>query len=152
MQYAAMTATALVGASLAVQIGLNMALTRHAGSPLVGAFVNFAVGTALLFVVLLFTRGSLSMLAQAGGAPWWAWGAGALGAIYIATSIVIGPVIGGATFLALIVAGQMIAALALDHYGLLGFPVRAVDAWRVAGTLLVIAGVFLLARGQAAAA
>jgi transporter family-2 protein len=146
MQYAAMTATVLVGASLAVQIGLNMAMSRHAGSPMVGAFINFAAGTVLLFLVLLFSRGSLPMFAQAGNAPWWAWGAGALGALYIVTSIVVGPMIGGATFLALLVAGQMCAALAIDHYGVLGFPTRSIDLWRVVGAVLVIVGVFLLAR------
>lgn len=146
MQYAAMAATALVGASLALQIGLNATMSRHAGSPMVGAFINFAVGTVLLFVILLFTRSSLPLIAQAGSAPWWAWGAGALGALFIATSIIVGPVIGGATFLALLVAGQMFAALAIDHYGIIGFPVRTIDVWRIAGAILVIAGVFLLAR------
>jgi transporter family-2 protein len=58
----------------------------------------------------------------------------------------VGPVIGGATFLALLIAGQMAAALVIDHYGVIGFPVRTVDVWRVAGAILVIAGVFLLAR------
>jgi transporter family-2 protein len=103
MQYAAMTVTALVGASLAVQIGLNATMSRHAGSPMVGAFINFAVGTVLLLLFLLFSRGSLPLIAQAGTAPWWAWGAGALGVLFIATSIIVGPVIGGATFLALLV-------------------------------------------------
>jgi uncharacterized membrane protein YdcZ (DUF606 family) len=69
MQYAAMTVTALVGASLAVQIGLNATMSRHAGSPMVGAFINFAVGTVLLFLILLFNRGSLPLIAQAGTAP-----------------------------------------------------------------------------------
>ncbi|HUG03665.1 MAG TPA: DMT family transporter [Steroidobacteraceae bacterium] len=146
MQYAAMAATALVGASLAVQIGLNATMSRHAGSPMVGAFINFAVGTVLLFLILLFSRGSLPLIAQAATAPWWAWGAGALGALFIATSIVVGPMIGGATFLALLVAGQMFAALAIDHYGVIGFPVRTIDGLRIAGAILVIAGVFLLAR------
>ena len=68
------------------------------------------------------------------------------GGLYIAASAAFGPLIGGATFLALIVAGQMVAALALDHYGLLGFPVRPLDAWRIAGALLVVCGMFLLAR------
>jgi transporter family-2 protein len=113
---------------------------------MVGAFINFAAGTVLLFLVLLFSRGSLPMFAQAGNAPWWAWGAGALGALYIVTSIVVGPMIGGATFLALLVAGQMCAALAIDHYGVLGFPTRSIDLWRVVGAVLVIVGVFLLAR------
>ncbi len=40
----------------------------------------------------------------------------------------------------------MIAALALDHYGVLGFPGRPLDAWRIAGALLVISGMFILAR------
>ncbi len=146
MQYAAMTVTALVGASLAVQIGLNATMSRHVGSPLAAALLNFVVGSLVLFVIVLLGRGSLPMLAQASGAPWWAWGAGLLGAIFITASTVFGPLIGGATFLALLVAGQMIAALAIDHYGVLGFPMRPLDGWRIAGAVLVVAGVLLLAR------
>ena len=146
MQYGAMTVTALVGATLAVQIGLNATMKGHVGSPMAAALVNFAVGTIFLFVVVALGRGSLTGLAQAAAAPWWAWGGGILGGLYIASSALFGPSIGGATFLALLVAGQMIAALALDHYGLLGFPVRPLDAWRVAGALLVVSGMFLLAR------
>ncbi len=146
MQYAAMTATAIVGATLAVQIGLNATMSRHLGSPLAAAFLNFAVGTAILFIALAFGRGSLPMLAQAGAAPWWAWAGGLLGVLFIATSIVTGPLIGGATFLALLVAGQMTAAILIDHYGVLGFPARPIDGWRFAGAALVIAGVVVLAR------
>lgn len=146
MQYAAMILTALVGASLAVQIGLNATMSRHVGSPIAAALINFAVGTVVLFVIVVLGRGSLPVLAQAGAAPWWTWGAGMLGAAFIAASTAFGPLIGGATFLALLVAGQMIAALAIDHYGVLGFPVRPLDGWRIAGALLVVAGVFLLTR------
>ena len=146
MIYAAMILTALVGASLAVQIGLNATMSRHIGSPMAAALVNFVVGTLVLFLIVLFSRGSLPILAQAGGAPWWAWAGGLLGACFISASTAYGPMIGGATFLALLVAGQMVAALAIDHNGWLNFPVRPLDAWRVAGALLVIAGVFLLAR------
>ena len=146
MNYAAMIVTALVGASLALQIGLNATMSQHVGSPIVAALINFAVGTLVLSAIVLLGRGSLPVLAQAGGAPWWAWGAGLLGACFIAASTAFGPLIGGATFLALLVAGQMIAALAIDHYGVLGFPVRTVDSWRIAGALLVVAGVFLLTR------
>ncbi len=146
MHYLAMFATALVGASLAVQIGLNATMREHVGSPLAAALVNFLVGTLALLLFVLLGRGSLPVLAGAGGAPWWTWAAGLLGATFIASSTVLGPLIGGATFLALLVAGQMVAALAIDHYGVLSFPVRPVDGWRVAGALLVVAGVFLMAR------
>lgn len=146
MQIGAMTVSAFVGASLAVQVGMALTMRQHVGSPMAAALVNFAVGTAFLLVAVAFGRGSLSGLAQVGAAPWWAWCAGILGGFYITASAAFGPTLGGATFLALIVAGQMIAALALDHYGWLGFPVRPLDAWRIGGATLVIAGMFLLAR------
>jgi transporter family-2 protein len=147
MQIGAMTATALVGATLALQVGMAATMKNHVGSPMAAALVNFAVGTMFLFVAVAFGRGSLSGLAQIGAAPWWAWGAGILGGLYITSSAAFGPALGGATFLALVVAGQMVAAIALDHYGWLGFPVRPLDATRAAGALLVIGGMFLLARG-----
>jgi transporter family-2 protein len=146
MQTGAMSLTALAGATLAVQVGLNATMREHAGSPMAAALVNFLVGTVFLAVVVFSSRGSFTALADAAGAPWWAWGGGILGGLYIAASAAFGPAIGGATFLALIVAGQIVAALALDHFGLLGFPVRPLDVGRVAGALLVIAGMFLLAR------
>jgi len=146
MQVGPMTLTSLAGATLAVQVGLNATMREHAGSPMAAALVNFLVGTVFLAIVVFSARGSFASLAQATGAPWWAWGGGILGGLYIAASAAFGPAIGGATFLALIVAGQMVTALALDHFGLLGFPVRPLDAWRLAGAILVIAGMFLLAK------
>ena len=147
MQLGAMAATAVVGATLALQVGMAATMRGHVGSPMAAALVNFAVGTMFLFIAVALGRGSLAGLAQVGAAPWWAWGAGILGGLYITASAAFGSSLGGATFLALVVAGQMIAALALDHYGWLGFPVRPLDAWRVGGALLVIAGMLLLARG-----
>jgi bacterial/archaeal transporter family-2 protein len=146
MHYVAMSLTALAGATLAVQVGLNATMRVYAGSPMAAALLNFAVGTLFLAVAVAAGRGGFAGIAQAAGAPWWAWGAGILGGLYIAASAAFAPVIGGATFLALIVAGQMIAALALDHYGMLGFPVRPLDVTRVAGALLVVGGMLLLAK------
>ena len=146
MRIGAMAVTALVGAMLALQVGMAGTMRSYVGSPMAAALVNFAVGTMFLVVAVALGRGSLAVVAQAGAAPWWAWGAGILGGLYITASAALGSTLGGATFIALIVAGQMIAALALDHYGLLGFPVRPLDAWRVSGALLVIGGMFLLAR------
>lgn len=146
MKLGAMAVTALVGATLALQVGMAGTMRGHVGSPMAAALVNFAVGTMFLVVAVALGRGSLAGIAQAGAAPWWAWCAGILGGLYITASAALGATLGGATFIALIVAGQMIAALALDHYGLLGFPVRPLDAWRIGGALLVIAGMALLAR------
>jgi transporter family-2 protein len=138
--------TAFIGMALALQVGLNSLVRLHVGSAAGAALINFVVGTIALVVALLVTRAPVPSAAQLAGIPTWAWFAGIAGASYVAGSAVIGPMIGGAAFIALIVAGQMIGAMALDHFGALGFPERPVDALRLAGAVLVVLGVVLLAR------
>ena len=59
--------TALVGATLAVQVGLNATMSRHVGSPMAAALINFGVGTFVLFADRAASaRGSLPMLAPGG--------------------------------------------------------------------------------------
>jgi transporter family-2 protein len=138
--------TALVGMALAVQVGLNSIVRLHVGSAAGAALINFVVGTVALAAALLVTRAPVPSASQLAGLPWWAWLAGLAGATYVASSAVIGPMIGGAAFIALIVAGQMIGAMTLDHFGALGFPPRPVDGLRLAGAALVVLGVVLLSR------
>ena len=146
MHTAAYLITALIGSGLALQVGLNAVVRSHTGSATSAALINFLVGTAALAVVVLASRSPLPSSAQLAGMPWWAWLAGFAGAAYVASSAVVGPLIGGAAFVALVVAGQMLAAMLLDHYGVLGFPERPADMGRVAGALLVVIGVVLLTR------
>lgn len=146
MHTTAYIATAVIGMALALQVGLNSIVRLHVGSAAGAALINFVVGTVALAVALLAMRDPIPSTAQLGGIPWWGWLAGLAGASYVAGSAVIGPMIGGAAFIALIVAGQMTGALALDHFGALGFPERPVTALRLAGVACVVIGVVLLSR------
>src|SRR5262249_52955256 len=78
--------------------------------------------------------------------PWWAWSGGVFGAIFIALSIVTIPKWGAAAYLALLVTGQMVAALAIDHFGWLGIPQRPIDLPRLLGVALLVGGVVLIRR------
>jgi transporter family-2 protein len=146
MHTTAYLVTALIGVALAMQVGLNSMVRLHVGSAAGAALINFIVGTVALAAAMLLMRAPVPSAAQLGGIPWWGWLAGLAGASYVAGSAVIGPMIGGAAFIALIVAGQMAGALALDHYGALGFPERPVTALRLAGVALVVLGVVILSR------
>jgi bacterial/archaeal transporter family-2 protein len=44
------------------------------------------------------------------------------------------------------VAGQLGASLVIDHFGLVGYAVRPIGISRLAGALLVAAGVYLVQR------
>jgi len=146
MHTTAYLVTALIGVALSLQVGLNSVVRVHVGSAAGAALINFIVGTVALAAALLLMRSPVPSTAQLAGIPWWGWLAGFAGASYVAGSAVLGPLVGGAAFIALIVAGQMTGALLLDHYGALGFPERPVTVLRLAGVALVVVGVVLLTR------
>jgi bacterial/archaeal transporter family-2 protein len=132
------------GAMLPFQAGINAVLAGHVGSPVRAALVSFAVGTlALLLLVLAAFRGWPGSQ-EVAGAPWWVWTGGLLGAFYVAGSIVVAPRLGAVTLVAVLLAGQTVASLLVDHYGWVGFAERAATPGRVVGLVLVGAGVALV--------
>jgi transporter family-2 protein len=76
-----------------------------------------------------------------GQAPWWAWIGGALGAFFVAASVVTAPKLGAAQLVALVVAGQAVASLVIDQFGWVGFETKHLSAGRLVGMALVGAGV-----------
>ena len=134
----------LLGMALSVQVGVNALLRGGLGHPMLAATASFVVGTVGLALVTLAIRPGMPAAGQLARIPWYQWSGGLLGAVYVASAIVLAPRLGAATLLAAIVAGQMLASLALDHYGLLGFPVQPVTPSRVVAVLLIIGGVILL--------
>jgi transporter family-2 protein len=134
------------GVLLPMQAGINAQLRSALGSPLAAALVSFLVGTAGLAVVTLALRLPISLRAAWVGSAWWQWTGGLIGAVYVLTAIILAPKLGAATLIAAVVAGQMIASLVLDQYGLVGFPLHPVNAFRLLGAAMVIAGVVLVQR------
>jgi transporter family-2 protein len=57
---------------------------------------------------------------------------------------VVAPRVGAATLIAVILAGQAVASLAIDHFGLVGFDEHPATAGRIAGLLLIAFGVLLV--------
>jgi transporter family-2 protein len=55
-----------------------------------------------------------------------------------------GPRLGAAALLALIVLGQLVTALLVDHFGWLGFPQQPMTALRLLGALLLFGGMLLI--------
>ncbi|MCU0734862.1 MAG: DMT family transporter [Methylotetracoccus sp.] len=136
----------LAGAVLPMQAAVNAQLRYVVGSSLLAALVSFGVGTAALLLYAAFARLPLPDGRAALQAPWWAWSGGLLGAFYVLTAILVAPRLGTAALMGLALAGQLIAALVLDHYGLLGLSVHPLSLWRVVGTILLLAGVALITR------
>ncbi|MFN2470183.1 MAG: DMT family transporter [Gaiellaceae bacterium] len=134
----------LAGAMLPFQFGINAQLAEWLRSPLRATLVSFAVGTGvLLLAVVVFARGWPGS-ERLGAAPWWVWAGGLLGAFYVLGSVVTAPRLGAATLVAVILAGQAVASLLVDHFGWVGFDENPVTPGRLAGMGLVAAGVALV--------
>lgn len=137
---------AVAGAALSVQVGVNNALRAVLGSPVVASLVSFLVGSACLLAYTLATRTPWPSAQQIGAVPAWAWLGGLLGAYYIGTVVAVAPHLGAAGLVSVVVTAQLLASLAMDHFGAIGFAPHAINAPRVLGALLLIAGVTLIAR------
>lgn len=135
----------LVGVGLTVQVGMNMTVARVVGTPLWASVANFAVGLVALLAMGL-VLGSRPAPGTIGQVPLWAWFGGFLGAAYVASMTLLGPRIGAMTMVALAITGQLAAGLAVDHFGVLGYPQIPVSATRWLGAALLLAGALLVIR------
>ena len=136
----------LAGVAVTAQVGVNSSLRQHLGSPLSAAFFSFLIGTAGIFLYTIATRASWPTTQAMAKAPSWTWIGGLLGAYYVVTAIVVAPKLGAAGLVSIVVATQLCTSLILDHYGLIGFAQHSINGWRIAGALLLVAGVALIVR------
>jgi bacterial/archaeal transporter family-2 protein len=142
---AAVALAALAGAFGALQAPVNARLGREIGT-LQAATVSFVVGLAFLLAVVAFSGGGFGAFGRSGRAPWWAYAGGLLGAGYVAIAIVTVRTLGAAGVTAAIIAGQLAAAVLIDRFGIAGVARHGIDAQRITGVALLIAGVVLVVR------
>ena len=72
---------------------------------------------------------------------------GLYGAFFVAVAAFGAPRIGVGPLLTAAIAGQLLAAILLDHYGLLGLSRQPVNVEKIAGVVLVLIGAWLVRRG-----
>jgi bacterial/archaeal transporter family-2 protein len=125
------------GVSVLTQQVLNANLRAELGSAAWSGFVSYVLGVVCMLVLAAALRDPVPSGAIIARVPWWAWSGGIFGAIFIGLAIFLIPKLG----IALLVTGQMMAALAFDHYGWLGIPQRSIDLPRVIGVALLVGGV-----------
>jgi bacterial/archaeal transporter family-2 protein len=142
----AMLLAVAAGVSVVVQQALNANLRVALSSAAWSGFVSYFVGVVCMALLALALRDPLPSAGVVARVPWWAWSGGVFGAIFIGLAIVLVPQLGAATFIALLITGQMLASITFDHFGWLGLAPRAIDLPRLVGVALLIAGVVLIRR------
>jgi transporter family-2 protein len=141
----ALVLAAFAGVLLAVQAPTNAILGKASGSPVVAAFISFLIGTLALGAVVAASSGRL-FAPNLKQVPWYAWLGGFYGAFFVAVAAFGAPRVGIGVLLTAAIAGQLAAALVLDHFGLLGLARHPVNLTRAAGLVLVLIGAVLVRR------
>ena len=136
----------VAGALVAIQAPTNAILSKASGSPVVAAFISFMVGTAALALMVALSGGRPFAPALR-DVPWYAWAGGLYGAVFVAVAAFAAPRLGMGVLLTAAIAGQLIAAMLLDHFGLFGLERQPATLARVAGAALVLVGVVLVRKG-----
>ena len=143
--------TLAAGALSSMQPAFNGQLSGLLGSPLRAALENFSAGALILLsVVTLFAirTGGAPTPERIAQVPWHLWVVGGtLGAIFVTTATWATPKIGAGAFFAALYAGQLIMALLLDHFGLLGLAQKPATMARLAGVPILLLGAWLIVRG-----
>lgn len=139
----------VAGVGLASQAAINSQLSKVvAGQPLIAALISFATGTLALLAICLLKTNLWEGLQNLAGQPFWKFIGGPLGALVVFTTIFLAPKVGITNMLFFIIIGQLVAAMIIDHFGLIYMPVREVTVWKMVGMLVVMGGLLLFFFGD----
>jgi transporter family-2 protein len=131
------------GIAVGVQSPIAGAMSQRVGM-LSTSFLIHLSGLVIT-ALLLFSRGG-EKIQEWRSLPWYMLGAGVFGVIlYITISFTL-PRLGGTMMITLIIIGELLAGVVVDHFGWFGVPVHPIDISRLAGILLLIGGGFLISR------
>jgi transporter family-2 protein len=137
------------GLASAVQAACTGSLMRGLQNPFLVVLTSL-IGSVLVTFAMVAASSAvgsagLGLGRAAGSVPWWAWLAGACGAVVLLSQPVSAHSLGAATYIGLMVSSAVVASVLLDHFGALGFVQHTAGIGRVVGATLMVAGVTLVA-------
>ncbi len=149
MNFAFLLLAFFAGAAIATQANINGQLaTGVAGNTIFAALISFIVGTIVLAAIAVSRGGLPAALAALPSQQIWKFAGGFLGAGFIFSTTFLAPRIGLTNLLVLVIAGQLLASVTIDHFGLLGATLRPVSPIKLGGAIVLLLGVTLTLFGD----
>jgi transporter family-2 protein len=138
----------LAGIAITVQSGINAQLRTAVNNPLLAAFISFLGGTITLGLLLVFSKNTIPALSSFSAINWYKFTGGLLGVFVVTTALLSVQQIGASNMFVLIIAGQLITAVLMDNFGVLGLQQNNITIQKIIGILLVVAGAYLVNKSK----
>ncbi|MCE9565233.1 MAG: DMT family transporter [Planctomycetes bacterium] len=132
------------GACIAIQASANGKFRQNLGDhpqfALWAMYFSILGTISTATAVMILIRPPMPSMETLRETPWWNWIGGPLGALIVLAGAALTRELGAALFISLIIGGQLLCSLILDHYALMGLAEQPVTSGRLLGALLVVAG------------
>ena len=130
-----------------IQTAINSSLGQLTHSSLFAAFVSFLVGTFTLMLLTLIVHRRFKIITHHdtyGPLRTWHFIGGPLGVLFVTTNIIVAPLLGITVTLIIVMLGQIVMGLCIDHFGWMGMTKRSIDRQRLLGLLCIITAIILI--------
>jgi len=125
---------------------MNNALRGALENPWLASLVSFLPIVALLACIVLCVPHPLPSAEGLAKMPWWAPLGGLIGAFAVVAGLIFVGQVGAGAFAGLTITANILMSLVIDKFGMFGMPVHDLNPGRIAGALLMVAGIALISR------
>ncbi|KAM3099263.1 DMT family transporter [Phormidesmis sp. 146-12] len=132
----------VMGVITSIYLPMNGVVARYVGSALLANIPFYLLGT-ITTLFLFSSTGNFSAVTRFQDVPSYLYLSGFISAFLVFGSTFLIPRLGAGPFFVLFVAGQIIMALLVSHFGLLASPQDPITLKKGLGALLLIVGVVL---------
>ncbi|HTP27545.1 MAG TPA: DMT family transporter [Anaeromyxobacteraceae bacterium] len=125
---------------------MNAQLRNSLRNPWLASTISFAVIVAFFICVFVMLPRPLPSVKDLAQMPWWAPLGGLIGAVQVFAGLTLVDRVGAGPFTGVTVTAALAASIAIDHFGLFHMSVHSAGPGRMIGSVLMIAGIALIAR------
>jgi len=133
----------LIGVVLTLHLAMNAQVGAIVKNPKMGNALFWTIG-AITAIIIGATAWDPEVFVRLKTVPLWLLTAGIMGAALVFGIAWTIPQIGAGPAIVLMIAGQLLTAMAFSHFGILGSPVEPVSILKIVGALLLIGGASII--------
>ena len=131
------------GSLIPIQAAANSVLSKSLNGVIYSALTLFFVGFCFVACIALIKKTPIPAIDNFMKAPIFSYSSGLIVATYVLSITFLAPKMGLGNVICFIVTGQIIAAVIIDHFALMGAIHTQINYQRAAGVVIMITGLFL---------